>query len=203
MTRRPRSLSEEDKALWQQVASSVEPLDRAPRNFDPDTDDTPSAPPPRAPRQPAPPREPPVRRTAVETAPVTPPMQKRPPAAPVSIDRRRQRRIASGRHVIDARIDLHGMTQDQAFGTLRAFLASCAQRGDKLVLVITGKGGPPTEERGDDPWSGRDRGVLRRNVPRWLTEPSLAAMIVGFGPASSRHGGDGALYVELRTRRRG
>ncbi|NJR13649.1 MAG: universal stress protein [Phyllobacteriaceae bacterium] len=50
------------------------------------------------------------------------------------------RKIARGKLVIEARIDLHGMTQDEAHGLLLSFLARAAQRHLRTVLVITGKG---------------------------------------------------------------
>jgi DNA-nicking Smr family endonuclease len=45
--------------------------------------------------------------------------------------------------------------------------------------------------------------VLKRNVPRWLAEPELAAIVVGYTEAAVRHGGAGALYVQLRRKSRG
>jgi DNA-nicking Smr family endonuclease len=68
------------------------------------------------------------------------------------------------------------------------------------VLVITGKGGSPLD-RGFDRDDGSERGVLRRNVPRWLAEPDISPLIVSFTTAAQRHGGDGALYLHLRGQR--
>ena len=47
----------------------------------------------------------------------------------------------------------------------------------------------------------RQRGVLRRSVPHWLEEPDLRAVVLGYTQAAVRHGGAGALYVQLRERR--
>lgn len=143
-----------------------------------------------------------------------PPAAKLPPApkpaaaksAPplADFDRRKARRIATGRVDIEARIDLHGMRQSDAQHQLRAFLRACHAQGYKTVLVITGKGGEP--RRGDYMMdmadeSGRSpRGVLRRSVPGWLAHPDLRAIVVGYTEASIRHGGEGALYVQLRKR---
>jgi DNA-nicking Smr family endonuclease len=70
------------------------------------------------------------------------------------------------------------------------------------VLVITGKG--RTEDDPTRPFDMADekrgRGVLKRNVPRWLAEPALAPFVVSCATASPRHGGEGALYVHLRRR---
>ena len=129
------------------------------------------------------------------------------PPAPQSnhIDGRSVRRIGSGRDGIDARIDLHGMRQSEAHSALRVFLFRAIAKGHRMVLVITGKGKPRTSSDGAlGPFVNEgalERGVLRRNVPLWLAEPDLRAIVVGYTPAHIRHGGDGALYVQLRRRR--
>ena len=48
------------------------------------------------------------------------------------------------------------------------------------------------------PSASSARGVLRRNVPAWLDEPELRAVVLGYTTAGVRHGGEGALYVQLR-----
>lgn len=131
-----------------------------------------------------------------------------PRAAPdlQQFDTKRARRLKSGRIEIDARLDLHGMKQVEAHAALRRFLLSCHGNGLRTVLVITGKGGSAGEGRRgarrehDDMW-GRpaERGVLKRNVPRWLAEPDLRRVVVSFTEAAVRHGGDGAIYVHLRS----
>jgi DNA-nicking Smr family endonuclease len=106
--------------------------------------------------------------------------------------RREKQQIARGRTAIDARIDLHGMTQAEAHMRLVRFLRRAQSDGAKFVLVITGKGA-----RSRDP----DRGVLRRQVPLWLQLPDLRDAVVGFEEAHIAHGGEGALYVRLRRPR--
>jgi DNA-nicking Smr family endonuclease len=66
--------------------------------------------------------------------------------------------------------------------------------------VITGKGAPRQHRSGSeyDDWSSPEPGVLRRQVPHWLSEPDLRAIVVSFTTAAAQHGGDGALYVHLR-----
>jgi DNA-nicking Smr family endonuclease len=117
-----------------------------------------------------------------------------PPAPPpvAQFDRKETRRLGSGRTSVDARIDLHGMRQREAHGSLMAFLARSQSRGHKHVLVITGKGGKREHD------GAFERGVLNREVPRWLSEPTFRQWVVSFAPASKRHGGEGALYVRLR-----
>ena len=130
------------------------------------------------------------------------PAKKAPPPI-AEFDSRKVRKLRSGRAEIEARIDLHGMRQDEAHVVLRAFLRRAQDRHLRLVLVITGKGkqGPDDRDEPFDMTRNRDRGVLKRNVPRWLEEPDLRALVVSYTTAAIAHGGDGALYVHLRKKR--
>lgn len=110
------------------------------------------------------------------------------PAAPLAeIDRRMRVKIKRGRLEVDAKLDLHGMRQDEAQRALSAFLRRAQTDGAKVAIVVTGKG-----------LSREEGGVLRRVVPMWLQAPSLRDVVVGFGEAARHHGGEGALYVQLR-----
>lgn len=117
-----------------------------------------------------------------------------PPLAP--LEKRLKRQLSRGRSAIDQSIDLHGMTQAQAHQALRGFLRFAQAQGDRLVLVVTGKGaakaGPSDAFGFDEP------GVLRRIVPHWLHASDLRAVVLGFEEAGRAHGGSGALYVRLR-----
>ena len=119
------------------------------------------------------------------------------PAAPGKANKHVVRRIKRGAQGIEARLDLHGMTQMEARQDLRLFIRDTAARGCRCVLVITGKGGRASLEAGfrDSP-----PGVLRRVVPQWLAAPDLSPLVAGFEPALPQHGGAGALYVQLRRR---
>ena len=96
----------------------------------------------------------------------------------------------------DAKLNLHGMTEAAASRALGQFLIGARQRGNRLILVVTGKGNPRKEESAS--WMASPHGVLKQMVPRWLKEPELAALIASTRPAHVRHGGGGALYVYLR-----
>jgi DNA-nicking Smr family endonuclease len=108
----------------------------------------------------------------------------------VPLGRRERSRLSRGRSEIDARLDLHGMTQLRAHGALLGFLHRAHHEGLTFVLVITGKGTASGSEA--------ERGVLRRQVPQWLSLPEFRAFVVGFEPAHIGHGGEGALYVRIR-----
>ncbi|MCB2054171.1 MAG: Smr/MutS family protein [Geminicoccaceae bacterium] len=89
---------------------------------------------------------------------------------------------------IDARLDLHGLTQEQAHARLDAFIRAQQARGARCVLVITGLGRAQS-------------GVLRHITPRWLESPAHHERVLAYGTAHPRDGGEGALYVMLRKPR--
>lgn len=114
-------------------------------------------------------------------------------------------RLRRGRIEPDATIDLHGMTQQQAYARLLPFIRRGHEKGFRCVLVITGKGVAPRVET-DDRSRGftmperSKAGVLRSQVPLWLEEPETRSMVAGLQTAHQRHGGAGALYVYLRRK---
>jgi len=114
---------------------------------------------------------------------------------PGGLDGNTKRRLEKGEIAPNAKLDLHGMTEAAAHGALLTFLHAAHRRGDRLVLVVTGKGALS----GHAPYE-RYGGVLRQMVPRWLQEAPMAAVIAEKRWAHRRHGGDGALYVYLKKR---
>lgn len=185
--RRRRRLDAEEHALWQHVTRSVRPL-----RPEPEPTLVPGLPPePEPTLKPAKPRSAPA--NAKPAAPPGPP-----PLAP--LEPKLRRRLSRGSEV-DARLDLHGLTQALAHRRLHAFLISAQGAGHGLVLVITGKGAA-SEERFSLSGEG-GRGVLRRLVPQWLSAPEMRALVVGFETAGRGHGGEGALYVRVRRTRAG
>ena len=118
--------------------------------------------------------------------------------APSGLDGRTGDRLRRGAIAPDAKLDLHGLTESAAHRALASFLQAAHKRGDKLVLIVTGKGANASEGPFDLELAGRSRGVLKTMVPRWLREPQFAKWIADLRGAHRRHGGDGALYVYLR-----
>lgn len=184
MSRRgPRRLSADERALWRAVTQSVVRMRGVPE-IEPDAEPAPvrivaPAPPVLVP-QPVPAKP----RPKLEPA--------APPLAPLG--RKLRSKVARGSETIDARIDLHGLTQAEAHGALLHFLRRAQGNGFRLVLVITGKGA-----RADDGFG--ERGVLKRQVPHWLRLPEFRLYVVGFEDAHVAHGGEGALYVRIRRSR--
>ncbi|MBN8938014.1 MAG: Smr/MutS family protein [Rhizobiales bacterium] len=188
--RRRKTLSAEDRTLWTHVARSVTPLDPA-RAVDL------LAEPAEEPAPPAPkPAGKPAAAAGVAKAVAPPP----PPLAP--LEKRLRQRLSRGKAEVDARLDLHGLTQDAAHRRLLGFLRQAQFDGLRVVIVITGKGAPKQAAAFDDghwsadPFAGR--GVLRRMVPQWLTLPEMRPLVIGFEEAAIGHGGAGALYVRIR-----
>ncbi|MGP2490460.1 Smr/MutS family protein [Mesorhizobium sp. PUT5] len=175
MTRRADNrLSDEDRVLWSLVARTAMPLKgkaavEAPRI---------------APELKAPVPEP----SRVPVAPLAPKPKPRHPLHPM--DEPTLDKLAKGRLPIEGRVDLHGMTQDEAYSLLYSFLNRAHAGGIRYVLVITGKGSS----------SGGD-GVLRRAVPAWLATPAFRVLVSSHEHAARKHGGAGAIYVRLRRTR--
>jgi DNA-nicking Smr family endonuclease len=182
--RRKRALSEEERALWESVAKQTKPLRKKPRVAKaaqqaeaPAAAKSVVAPPPV-------PHAKPMRPIKPELPPAPPPL------APLG--RRERSQLSRGRKEIDARLDLHGMTQTRAHRVLSDFLHRAHIDGLSFVLIITGKGKMGAES---------ERGVLRRQVPQWLSLPEFRTLVVGFEEAHIGHGGAGALYVRIRRAR--
>lgn len=178
MAKRPerKNGDRDDSALWDCFTADVKPLRDRPAQ-------KPAAP-AKAPQ--------PVTRTT-PASPPPPPTQRPAPLGHGSspdLDRRTMERLRRGQLRPEARLDLHGMTRDAAHGALSDFIHRARGRGQRVLLVITG--------RGRDSHGG---GVLRAEVPRWLNAPSLRPLVLGFATAQPKDGGAGAIYVLLRRER--
>ena len=179
---RRRGLSQEDRELWELVAKQVKPLRKhrvTKAHVASRAEPSPATPIVRSPT--------PAKPMAAAPAP-RPSKPAVPPLAPLG--KRERTKLSRGRSEIEARLDLHGMTQMRAHRALSGFLHRAHHDGLTFVLVITGKGR-----------SGGESGVLRRQVPEWLSLPEFRAFVVGFEEASVGHGGEGALYVRIRRAR--
>jgi DNA-nicking Smr family endonuclease len=166
-------MSEEDRMLWNLVARTAKPLEGRRRVEEPM-----EAVPPPPPSAPSP-------------APAAPaPGRSRTHHVSHALDEPTRDKLAKGRLPIEGRVDLHGMTQEEAYSLLFTFLNRAHAAGIRYVLVITGKGSS----------SGGD-GILRRSVPVWLSTPAFRPLVSSHHHAARHHGGSGALYVRLRRTR--
>lgn len=188
--RRGRGLSADERALWRGVTRSVEPLRphrrrTAPSGASEDGDAMTDA------------GSRPVRHPKPRAMAVPPRVAPKPVAPPAltPLGRRLKQRVARGTAPIDARIDLHGLSQSEAHHALLRFLRRAQADGARMALVVTGKGAAGAAD------FASERGVLRRQVPLWLRLPEFRSLVVGFEAAGIGHGGEGALYVRLRRAR--
>jgi DNA-nicking Smr family endonuclease len=192
-----RPIAPEEAELWSRVARSVDKVRSKPR--------VPShvGSVVHAPAKPARDEPEPRPRPPKATLPPPPAPKSARPAPLADFDRRAVRQVASGKVAIDARLDLHGMRQRDARTELHAFLRAAQARALKTVLIITGKGDAAAErDHLASAFGKAPRGILRRSVPQWLEEPELRSVVLSYTSAGTRHGGDGALYVQLRKSRR-
>ncbi|PHS78975.1 MAG: hypothetical protein COB59_04390 [Rhodospirillaceae bacterium] len=168
----------EDAALWTAVTKTVDPLPG--RDVPPDKIDA----------KPLPPKYALIRRR--ETVPMIPkaPLPELSHGNQPGLDKSTAKRLRRGKVQITARLDLHGMTQNEARPALADFIDRAWYAGKREVLVITGKG-----TRADGAV-----GVLRQAVPRWLNEAENRLRITAFTHASAKDGGEGALYIRLKKR---
>ncbi len=99
---------------------------------------------------------------------------------------KQDKKTRRGKVEFDRKLDLHDLTQTEAFSKLRHGIIRSFNQNHKCILVVTGKG-------------LRGQGVLRQNLPNWLQHPDIRHVIAEFAPAHIKHGGSGAWYVFLRT----
>lgn len=173
MNRKPLSL--EDRVLWAKVARSTTPLSgKEVEDFEVEEQsfaqmlDGPPAP----------------VRASQPVPPVQPKQQMR---QPTGLGSPTHQKLAKGRLPIEGKVDLHGLTQSEAYTLLLSFLHRARSDGRRHVLVVTGKG-----------LSSGGNGVLRRAVPGWFSTQPFRALVSGYEEAARGHGGSGALYVRLR-----
>ncbi len=204
MGRHRHGLSDEDRRVWEQVTRRVTP--RAPVAPEPPRPPAAaSAPSDIRPTQTAvpPPAPLPHFRLGERAAPtasghdLAPSISEALAGGPVRMDRKAHGRLKRGKLVPEARIDLHGMTQSEAHPALMNFIRGAHARGLRLVLVITGKG----RDREDPGPMPTRRGVLKHQVPHWLSSGPMRLMVLDVIEAHRRHGGTGAYYVYLSRQR--
>lgn len=202
MSRRKKSLTEEDKGLWNAVKQTAKPLhvSRAPEPLArPEKPDLPK------PAARSVTREPfhvdfEIGRKSAKSAmghDLAPSISDHLAQAPVKMDRKKFGKMRKGQLSPEARIDLHGMTLAQAHPALTRFILNSWAMDRRLVLVITGKG-KHRDEGGPIPVR---KGVLKHQVPHWLHSSPLREAVLQVSEAHLKHGGTGAYYVYLRRQK--
>lgn len=110
------------------------------------------------------------------------------------IDKATLRKFKREEFNIEAKLDLHGLTEDKAFTEVNNFVTQCYNKGKRCIIIITGKGLTVRED--DDIFT--PKGILKKQVPQWLNMPQIRAMILTYKNPSEKLGGSGALYILLR-----
>ncbi|MDR2766492.1 MAG: Smr/MutS family protein [Holosporaceae bacterium] len=93
-------------------------------------------------------------------------------------------RKSSRKFDFSRRIDLHGLSQNDAFQALIEFFVRCQSEKVKKILVITGGN-----------WLKES--PLRDSFMKWVQD-SFGDYVVSCSQANLRHGGQGAFYVTLK-----
>ncbi|RMA81134.1 DNA endonuclease SmrA [Umboniibacter marinipuniceus] len=89
-----------------------------------------------------------------------------------------------GKYGIEAKLDLHHRTVEQARSDVYEFVRDCVRYDVRTVIISHGKG-----ERSEP------KALLKSHVNRWLRHLDE---VMAFYTALPRHGGYGAVYVMLR-----
>ncbi len=186
-------LSKDDQELWNKIAKTTKPLEHEYRDRVPNIEvqekkkvnKTPPRPQVQLPSQPPQSNQTPSKQKNINSTPIT------------EIDRKKIRKIATDQIEIHATLDLHGYRQEQAHTALKSFIRNAQVQGYRYVLIITGKGiTKKTSQSGF--WQEEQPGVLKRKVPEWLSDQDLREYVVSYSSAHPKHGGEGALYVQIR-----
>jgi DNA-nicking Smr family endonuclease len=101
------------------------------------------------------------------------------------ISRQTLRRLRRGYWSVEAQLDLHGFTRDEARMELAHFLDNSVRHGLRCIRVIHGKG---RSSRNGEP-------VLKARVGSWLSQ---RCEVLAFCQAKPEEGGSGALLVLLK-----
>jgi DNA-nicking Smr family endonuclease len=85
---------------------------------------------------------------------------------PAGVDTASWQRFRRGQLASARKLDLHGMTAQQAFHALRAFLRAAHADRLRCVEIVTGRG------------NGEHGGVLRREFALWLNLPDIRPLVL-------------------------
>jgi DNA-nicking Smr family endonuclease len=98
-------------------------------------------------------------------------------------------RLHRGDFAVQAHLDLHGLTLEEARERFDAFLRASVTGGRSAVLIIHGRG-----------LSSPGEPVLKTKVAQWLEGGRWSRWVLAFASARMCDGGSGATYVLLRRR---
>jgi DNA-nicking Smr family endonuclease len=106
---------------------------------------------------------------------------------PAGLDTASWTRFRGGKVPPARTLDLHGKTVQSAYIALERFLVAAHADQLRCVEIITGRG------------SGETGGVIRRELPHWLSLPALRPLILAAAHPHARN--EGSTRVLLRRRK--
>jgi Smr domain len=169
-----RPLSAEERALWRRVVADVQPSGTI---------------------RPSVPGTLPKNRIMVRQQSVAP---VHPGAVGTTLDHKWDRKLRLGEVEPDRVIDLHGLTLDAAHSRVIRALTDAVRDDARILVLVTGKPPPKGTSRLDTPL----RGIIRASIYDWISASPCAGHVAAIRGANRRHGGDGAIYVVLRRKKR-
>ena len=95
---------------------------------------------------------------------------------------------------VEATLDLHGVTEKNAYELVCNFIKTSYNNKKRCVLIVTGKGLRESDELFSE------RGILRKSVPLWLANDEIGYLVLAYKNPSEALGGTGALYILLRKK---
>jgi DNA-nicking Smr family endonuclease len=104
------------------------------------------------------------------------------------MDRRLLKQLRAGSFAVQAHVDLHGLTREEAHAKVARFLAESRKAGRRCVLIVHGRG---LHSKDQIP-------VLKQALKGWLERGQTSRAVLAFATARPTDGGAGAVYVLLR-----
>ena len=96
------------------------------------------------------------------------------------------------------KLDLHGFSLDDANEMVKNFIIKSFNDGYKKLLVVTGKGSRSKSQ--ENPYLSEKLSVLKHSVPEYIkNNESLNNKILKISKADIRDGGEGAIYILLKS----
>jgi DNA-nicking Smr family endonuclease len=106
------------------------------------------------------------------------------------IDRKTHQKFKAGKMPIEGKLDMHGMTQNEAFPALLDFINRSFHSEKRCLIVVTGKG-----------FMSKNRGILKQSLPIWINNEDIRPKILSFCQARPTDGGSGAFYIFLKRKK--
>ncbi len=107
------------------------------------------------------------------------------------------RKLSQGKIKPEGKLDLHGLTQQEAYIMLCDYIEHSYNQNKKYVLIVTGKG---KNIKQPQDWFTPRIGVLKQKLPHWIKTRPLQHYVIDAITAHPKHGG-GAFYVILKKKK--